>query len=839
MKSGPAFLMILFFMLFSFLLKAQQPIYKNPTAPVEKRTEDLLSRMTAEEKVDMLGGIDGFYIRPNERLGIPKIKMADGPLGVRNYGKATAFPGGICFAATWNPDLVRKFGEAVGTEARSKGVHIMLAPGVNIYRAPMCGRNFEYYGEDPFLAGRMAVSYVSGVQSKGVVATIKHFAANNQEYDRNRVSSEVDERTLREIYLPAFRAAVEEAHVGAVMNSYNLINGVHASQNVHLLKTILKGDWKFDGIVMSDWGSTYDGVAAAQAGLDLEMPAADFMNRKTLLPGLDDGSLSMDMIDDKVRRMLRIMFRFGFFDRPQTDSTLALYNTDSQNVALQAAREGIVLLKNDNRILPLDKKKIRSIAVIGPDAHPAVPGGGGSSIITPNHTVSFRDGIIEKAGDSVKVYYSPGVNTDLDEMFANSLFFHFNEKGEKIDGLLGEYYSNKNLEGKPFIVKNDEHISFDWGNGSPSPSIPVDSFSIRWTGKIHISQNSSYYFYVGGNNGFRLFLDDQQIMNEWNNPSFLSKDTSVLLQGGHDYSIRLEYYENRGEAQISLGYRIVADPQSTEAVRLAKQTDIAIVCVGFNPSTESEGFDRPFALPKEQVELIKAIAGVNKKTIVVLTAGGNVATADWIGMIPGYIQAWYSGQEGGTALAEILFGEVNPSGKLPVTFEKKWEDNATFHSYFDQDNDKKVAYSEGVFLGYRHFDKNNTEPLFPFGYGLSYTTFAFKNITVSGSIIKAGSPVTVTFEVTNTGSREGAEVAQVYVRDIEASVPRPVKELKEFRKIWLKPGKTVKVSIKLKPEAFSFYDVTTKSWKIEPGLFEILIGSSSRNILLKSAVEIN
>ena len=352
----------------------------------------------------------------------------------------------------------------------------------------------------------MAVAYIRGVQSQGVVATIKHFAVNNQEYDRYNVSSDVDERTLREIYLPTFRAAVEEANVGAVMNSYNLLNGVWTSQNEHLLKEILKGDWKFDGIVMSDWGSTHDGIAAANAGLDLEMPAGDFMNRKNLLPALQDGRVKPETIDDKIRRMLRIMFRFGFFDRPQEDSTLPIYNPASGRIALQAAREGMVLLKNDNHLLPLNRRKIRSIAVIGPDAHPAVPGGGGSSMVTPYHTVSFLDGIISKAGDSINVYYSPGVNTDLDEMFVSSAFINFNEKGEKIEGLKGEYFNNMFLQGEPVMVRNDPHINFNWQDGSPAAVMPADSFSIRWIGKIHLTAEGNYYFYVSGNNGFNFFL---------------------------------------------------------------------------------------------------------------------------------------------------------------------------------------------------------------------------------------------------------------------------------------------------------------------------------------------
>jgi len=808
------------------------PAYKNPRESVERRVEDLLSRMTLEEKIDMLGGIDGFYIRPNERLGIPKIKMSDGPLGVRNYGKATAFPAGIAFAASWNVNLMNEYGIAVGKEARSKGVHIMLAPGANIYRAPMCGRNFEYFGEDPYLASRMVVAYVRGVQSQGVVATIKHYAANNQEFDRHRVSSDMDERTLREIYLPAFRAAVEEAHIGAVMTAYNLVNGVHCSQNEHLIKEILKGDWKFDGVVMSDWGSTYDGVAAANAGLDLEMPSGRFMNRRTLLPAIKEGKVKIETIDDKVRRMLRVMFRFGFFDRPQTDPSLPLYNPDSRIVALEGAREGIVLLKNEGDALPLDRAKITSIAVLGPNAHPAVTGGGGSSRVQPFRAVSPLEGIIHVAGKGIKVFYSPGITTDLTEIIRTSSFLTASEQNELIAGLRGEYFANKDLSGAPALTRIDRQVNFRW-SGSPAKDLPEDGFSVRWTAKIRAEVDGDYEFIVRGDDGFRLYVDKKLVLDAWQDQAARTKTATLSLKSNRLTDIQLEYYDSRGEAEIALGWRKKEHMRESEAVRLASRTDAAVVCVGFNPETEREGADRTFELPKEQEELIREVARVNKRTIVVLTAGGNVAMAGWLNDVSGLLHTWYPGQEGGTALAEILFGDVNPSGKLPASFEKRWEDNATFHSYYDDDKDKRVEYKEGVFLGYRHFDKSGIEPLFPFGFGLSYTTFAYRNLTVTPDKISAGQKVTVTFEVTNTGKRTGAEVAQVYVSDVESSLPRPVKELKAFNKVWLKPGETKTLSFHLDQSALSFYDPKKNAWVAEPGEFEVLVGSSSRDIKLR------
>ena len=815
------------------------PLYRDKSVPVEQRVDDLLVKMTIEEKIDMLGGYQGFYIRPNTRLGIPAVKMADGPLGVRNYGKATAFPAGICFAATWNTGLQFRYGEAVGREARSKGVHIILAPAVNICRAPMCGRNFEYYGEDPYLAARMAVSYINGLQGQGVVATVKHFAANNQEYDRYNVSSDVDKRTLHEIYLPAFRAAVEEAHAGAVMNSYNPLNGIWTSQNKYLLKDILRGEWRFDGILMSDWGSAHDGLAAANAGLDLEMPAGDFMNRKTLMPALQDGRLKESTIDDKIRRMLRVMFRFGFFERAQEDTSQPLYNPDSRMVALQAAREGIVLLKNENNTLPLDRSMIRNIAVIGPDAHPAVSGGGGSSFITPYRTVSFLEGIIQAAGDSVRVNYSPGVNNDLDEMFSSCALYSQDEKGGEMKGLKGEYFPNMFIKGEPAFKRTDPHISFNWQNSSPALILPVDSFSVRWTGFIRIPADGNYYFYVSGNNGFRLFLDDMAVIDEWGNPSFKTGERIMPLRKG-DIQVRLEYYEKTGEAQVSFGWRQVKPAGESDAVKLAARSDAAVVCVGYNPNTEGEGFDRPFELPAEQVELIRNVAKANKRTIVVLTSGGNVASKEWLPLVSAYLAAWYPGQEGGTALAEILFGLANPSGKLPVSFEKQWEDNATFNSYYDTGKARHVAYTEGIFVGYRHFDKNNIKPLYPFGYGLSYTTFAYRNLIVklllSGPEVPAKTGLS--FEITNTGKQEGAEVVQVYLHKTSSIVTRPVKELKAFSKVFLKPGETKKLNIILDRTSFAYYDPDKQGWVVEPGEYEFLVGSSSSDIRLKGSTKI-
>src|SRR5436853_1281916 len=397
MRKIKAIITVLFFLGSTFTnVLAQSPSSPPSSASsikIEDRVEAILSQMTLEEKIDMLGGVDNFYIRAMPRLGVPRLKMADGPIGVRNYGPATAMAGGIALAATWNPALAERVGAEIARDARAKGVHFLLGPGVNIYRAPMNGRNFEYFGEDPYLASRIAVNYINGVQSQNVSATIKHFMGNNSEFDRHNTDSIISERAMREIYLPVFEAAVKEAKVGAIMDSYNLTNGEHMSQNKYLLTDVVKGEWGFDGVMMSDWFATYDGVAAANAGQDLEMPSGAHMNRANLLPAIKDGRVSTATIDDKVRRILRTAARFGWLDRDQQDVSIPRFNQQGRQAALEAARESMVLLKNDNNLLPLDKSKLKSIAVIGPGAYPAVPIGGGSAGVQPFAAKSYLEGL--------------------------------------------------------------------------------------------------------------------------------------------------------------------------------------------------------------------------------------------------------------------------------------------------------------------------------------------------------------------------------------------------------------------------------------------------------------
>jgi beta-glucosidase len=800
---------------------------KPTPAEVEKRVDAILSKMTLEEKIDYVSGVRDFYVRAMPNLNVPELKMSDGPIGVRNYGPSTTYAAGIGLAATWNPALAEQVGAGIGRDARARGVHFMLGPGVNIYRAPMNGRNFEYFGEDPFLSSRIAVGYIEGMQAQGVSATIKHYMGNNSEYDRHNTNSIIDERTMREIYLPVFEAAVKEAHVGSVMDSYNLINGQHATQNDFLNNQILKKDWGFQGIAMSDWDATYDGVAAANGGLDLEMPSGRFMNRETLIPAVKSGKVSQAVIDDKVRRILRVAVEFGWLDRDQTELAISTYDGQNAQVALAAAREAMVLLKNDGGVFPLDKTKIKSIAVIGPDAYPGVPVGGGSAQVAPFATVSYLEGISSYLGPQVAVYYRQGVPR-IQEIIENT---DYTRKAGEWGGVKAEYFANANWSGKPTVTRPEEHIELD-----PRGHFTITSgaMSARWTGTIQPAKTGEYNLYVarfGEQSTYKLMLDGKQILQT--SKAAIDQQT-VKFEAGKPHTIVLEFVKNDYWDGVGFGMIKSDEFVDPEAKQIAAKADATIVLAGFDPTTESEGSDRTFSLPFGQDELIQSVAAANKKTAVVITSGGGVDMAKWIDQVPVLMEAWYPGQEGGTALAQLAFGDYNPSGKLPASFERRWEDNSSYKSYYPNvaADPKGVKYTEGLFVGYRHFDKDGVKPLFPFGYGLSYTTFKYSNLSVTPAAFKQGQDVTVSFDVTNTGSREGAEIGELYVGDKHASVQRPLKELKGFGKVDLKPGETKHVTVALNPRAFQYWDEKGKQWKADAGDFDVLVGPSSADIAL-------
>lgn len=801
------------------------------------KVESLINKMTLEEKIGFIGGFDNFYIRSIDRLNIPAIRMSDGPVGVR-AGSAVAFPASISNAASFNINIAKQVGAAIGSEARSKNINIMLGPGMNIHRAPFCGRNFEYLSEDPYLAGKLATSYIIGMQNEGVMATAKHYAANYQDFDRNNVSSNLDERTLHEIYLPAFKRCVEEGNVAIVMTAYNLINGVYASQNDYLNNKVLKGDWNFKGFIVSDWISTYDGIACAKGGLDLEMPSGKFMSSEVLIPAIKNGTLDIKIIDDKIRRILTEFDRFGLLENANIADGYTFDEEKSRLVALNAAREGIVLLKNENNILPLDAKKIKSIAIIGPNGHPAITGGGGSSFIQARHPMSLLDAIKQQVGPEVKVTYNKGIsdNEELPDGFFNNFDFYIKDSnGNKVKGVNAEFYNNEKLQGDIVAVKTFDKLNIkrdDFNIGYVSD----ESCSIRFTCYFSPEESGDYWIAVAGDDGYRLFVDETKVLDNWRTQGETINKYHAIFEKGKEYKFVVEYFQAGGDAVIRLAAQKRIAKVDDKGVALnvalenARKADLVILSVGFNSEIESEGYDRAFEMPYKQDELIKKVLAVNPNALVVLNAGGNVDMNGWIDNVKGLLHAWYPGQEGATAVSEIIFGKTNPSGKLPVSFEYKPEDNPTFKSYWDDDKDLNVTFTEGIFVGYRHYDKSKVKPRFPFGYGLSYTTFGYGNVKVPVKSIKAGDKLKFSIDITNTGNIEGAEAVQVYVSDLKSSLPRPVKELKAFDKVFLKKGETKTLQFELDKDAFSFYDPAKHSWVIEPGKFRILVGSSSVDI---------
>ena len=814
------------------------------SAHATNRVDRIIEKMSLEEKVDFIGGYESFNIRGYPQYNIPEIHMSDGPLGVRAHGESMAYPASIALAAGWDTDMAGMVGRSIGSEARSKNVHMMLGPGMNIYRMPVCGRNFEYMGEDPYLAGQLASYYIRGIQREGVIACAKHFVANNQEFERHHCSSDMDERTLHEIYLPAFKASVTEGKVASVMTSYNLINGIHASQNAYLIQEVLKGNWEFDGFVVSDWVSTYDGLACAQNGLDIEMPSGAMMNRENLLPALKDGTFTEAVLDDKLRRVLNTYERFGFFSMPDISKDYVLNQKRIYNTALSAARQGIVLLKN-NGILPLDITKIHKIAIIGPNGDPAITGGGGSSLVEAKDPISILDTIETALQENAEVVYHPGVFSTVSlpkNIFQENTFYYY-ENDEIKPGVKAVFYGNKDLEGDPIATIHYDHLNLVDNQISDLPEVPSTDFSARFTCFFKPEVSGIYTIGVSGDDGYRLFIDGDKKLEEWRNQGERPSKCQETLIAGQEYKIELEYYQAGGGAVIRLGALktqedISPEDYMAEALEIAKDADIVILSVGFNPSTEGEGFDRSFELPDNQDKLITEVNKVNPNTIVVLNSGGNVDMNNWIDNTSALLEAWYPGTYGNIAVGEILFGITNPSGKLPVSFEKNLEDNPCYKSYFDTNKDLHIFYKEGIFMGYRYWDESDKKPRFPFGFGLSYTSYDYSNLTTNKKTYNTKESVTVSVDVTNTGEKAGAEVVQLYVGDNECSLPRPLKELKGFHRQELMAGQAKTIRFELNKDAFSFYNPNTHLWEFEPGEFTLYIGASSEDIRATTIITI-
>jgi beta-glucosidase len=828
-KNSLQFVLITVFILGLFSCNRQGQKESDTT----KKIENLISELSLKEKVKMLSGT-GFDTPAIERLGIPGLRMTDGPAGAR-WGKSTAFPSPMSLAASWDSDLIFRVGQAIAEEVKLKNKNVLLAPCVNIHRFPLGGRNFESYGEDPFLAAHTGVAFIKGVQSRNVIATVKHYAANNQEWERFKVNTIVSERTLREIYLPAFKAAVQEAGVYSVMAAYNKVNGHYCSANKILLTDILKDEWGFDGYVVSDWGATHNTVAAANAGLDIEMPYGKHFG-DSLIMAVNGGKLSETVIDEKVRRILRIMFRAGLMDATeiQIPEASSIYDSN-KSLALEVAEKGIVLLKNDQSMLPLQKDDLKSIAIIGPNAANAISGGGGSSMVRPFYRVSPLDGIKNYLGNDVQLYYASGPAMDGDILPVESTYLF--QKDKKSHGLTGEYFKFEDFEAEPVFSRIDRQLHFNFGYNAPESEMEAlddgNKYSIRWTGLLKAPATGTYDLKLQCDGGVRLFVDGQLLFEDMDNKSVKLRTGKIHLTKNHFYDIKIEYVSSWGVSEVKFGWDIPGVNRIKEAVDVARKADVVILVTGLSNHFESESGDlKRFTFP-EQDKFIKAIAAANPNTVVVMYNGSPYSIKEWVQRVPAMLEAWYGGQEQGNALAHVLFGEYNPSAKLPFSMISDSVDCPAFAGY--QSSTLGSNYSEGVFVGYRYLDKNGIHPIFPFGHGLSYTSFQYSNLRAE---VMSDGNVQVSLTIKNTGKRDGTETVQFYVSDPESSVLRPVQELKAFQHLRLKAGEETQLSLRLNSTAFAFYSETQKSWVVEPGKFIIKAGSSLRDIRLEQLVEI-
>jgi beta-glucosidase len=847
-KSSPLTILALSaaFVISSKPVSAQAP--HSLDAAEQQRVDTLVKQMTLQQKLDYIGGT-GFGVRGVPSLAIPALDMSDGPYGTRsNSGfPSTTYGAGINMAASWDPALAARVGAGIGRDARARGVHFMLGPGVNIYRSPRNGRNFEYFGEDPFLSGQIAVGYITGMQEQGVSATVKHYLGNNSEFLRHDSDSEIDERTLREIYLPAFEAAIKQGHVSSVMDSYNLINGQHATQNGYFNIDILRKEWGFKGVLMSDWDATYDAIGAANGGLDIEEPSGKFMNNANLGPAIQAGKVSEATIDEKVRHILETAASYGWLNRDQRDTSISFVDAKNKEVALDSAREGAVLLKNTGNLLPLDKSAIKTILIVGPDGYPGVPVGGGSAGVVPFHMVSALEGISNEVGAATTVLYDSGVPT-LSHL-ASATEFTTDAKNGKA-GMTLETFKNLDLSGAPASKTVSRHAVLE-GLTIKAAIADIDAviemlfnsppseISHRLTGFYNAATSTKYIFVLedsGEGSGNRVYVDDKLVIDNWKIVRAFQPHVTLELAAGPHKIVVEEWQKTPIGGHVVLGIVPEDKVVNSQAVQLAAKADVVLVEAGFEQESEGEGGDRTFALPYGQSELIREMVAANPKVVVAITSGGNVDSTKWIDHVPAVLETWYPGQQAGQALAEILFGDVNPSGHLPATFERKAEDNPTFANYYPEGDSKRVDYKEGIFVGYRGYEKNKIKPLFPFGYGLSYTTFKFANLKFEPKDAGGEMQGIASFDVTNTGARKGAEVAQLYVTEDHPKVPRPEHELKGFQRIELSPGETKHVEIPLGARSFSYYDVAAKRWTIGSNRFTVSVGDSVESLPLKLAV---
>ncbi|GHT68483.1 beta-glucosidase [Bacteroidia bacterium] len=845
------YIVLLAFLLSIPALQAQEKeLFRNEEAPLHDRITDLLSRLTIEEKIGLLRATSPEI----NRLEIDKYYHGNEALhGVVRPGNFTVFPQAIGLAAMWNYDLHYRVATAISDEARARWNELeqgkkqtaqfsdlltFWSPTVNMARDPRWGRTPETYGEDPYLSGVLGAAFVKGLQGNNpkylkVVSTPKHFAVNNEEHNRFEANPQVAERLLREYYFPAFEQCVREGRAASFMTAYNAINNVPCTANPWLIQKVLREDWGFDGYVVSDCGGpsllvsghkyvkTKEAAAtlSIKAGLDLE--CGDDVYIKPLLNAYRQKMVSDADIDSAAYHVLRARMRLGLFDRPDHNpynqlppSTVG--SPEHKELALEAARQSIVLLKNKNNRLPLDLKKVKSIAVVGINA--ANCEFGDYSGYPVNQPVSILSGIREKAGDRVKIVYAPWVSaSDGYEMISPAYY---------PEGLQTEYFSNRNLEGEP-KRRTDEWINYEPANQAPDPFLPKPPISIRWKGNLRPTVSGTYTFAFTSDDGCRLYINGEKIIDAWAGHSIRTDTARIELEAGKDYLLQAEYYDNRDDAMARLSWRIPSTDKKSrldlygEAGKAVRECDLAVAVLGINKSIEREGKDRDdIHLPKDQEEFIREIYKANPNTIVVLVAGSSLAI-DWINEnIPAIVNAWYPGEQGGTAVAEVLFGDYNPAGRLPLTYYNSLDELPPFDDY-DITKGRTYQYFKG-------------KPLYPFGYGLSYTAFEYKNLKIN----EKNDSIKVSFDVKNTGKRDGSEVTQLYVKLPDMNISLPVKQLKGFKRVFIKKGATEKIEIVLPKEQLRYWDEGKAKFVVPSGVFRFMAGASSDDIRLESEIRL-
>ena len=806
-----------------------------------KNIDQIINKLTLKEKISLLSGFNSWYTNKIEEKNVPSIKMSDGPNGVRgdsNSGKSSAcFPCAISIGSTWDLKLIKNIGIALGEEAQAKDVDVLLGPTINIHRHPLGGRHFESFSEDPFLTGKIATNYVQGVQSKNVAACLKHFVGNDTEYERHSISSNIDEQTLREIYLLPFEMGIKEGNAKVVMSAYNKLNNIFCSSHQELLISILKEEWDFDGYVVSDWGAALETVENANGGLDLEMPGPSNVWGKALIKAVEAKKVSEELINDKVRRILSVAEFSNRFQKPEIKNEEAIDKPEHRELLRKAAADGMILLKNEG-LLPL-KKNIKKLAVIGPNAKEAQIIGGGSASLRPHYQVHPLEAVNERLGHETEILYAKGCHT-------HKYLPKINEKlMEDKNGFLVEYFDGNQFNESLILEERLIGSKFWVFEGFAKDVISKDrpNISVKFSCAYTPDISGSHEFEIFGIGQCRLLIDGNELIDNWTSTEpgeafftfgSAAKKGVMNFKKGITYKIEVQYHFEGGFPAVYIGCQAPDEVDIfQEAIDIASNADEVLLIVGTNSDWETEGNDRAdFNLPANQNKLIEAVLEANQNTVIAINTGSPVQMP-WAKKANAIVQTWFAGQEFGNALVDILSGQVNPSGKLTTTFPVRIEDTPAYKIY--PGNDLQMNYDEKLLVGYKWYQRNSIEPLFCFGHGLSYTKFNYQNLEVTTD---DGFNVSCKFDIQNIGDIAGSETAQCYISFAAPLPQEPLMTLQGFVKEDIGVNEIKKLEIKLGPRNFSNWSVDTNTWQIRGGTYKILIGSSSEKILLEASINL-